>query len=58
MKRKEERERESPSFLANILQMMSALKTGEVSNSRMASIVQRKREKEQRISVDRSGGGL
>lgn len=56
MKRKEERE--SPSFLANILQMMSALKTGEVSNSRMASIVQRKREKEQRISVDRSGGGL
>ena len=39
-------------------QMMSALKTGEVSNSRMASIVQRKRENEQKISVDRSGGGL
>ena len=40
------------------LQMMSALKTGEVANSRMASIVQRKRENEQKISVDRSGGGL
>jgi glycerol-3-phosphate dehydrogenase len=40
------------------LQMMSALKTGEIANSRMASIVERKREREQKISVDRSGGGL
>jgi glycerol-3-phosphate dehydrogenase len=40
------------------LKMMSALKTGEVANSRMASIVQRKRENERKISVDRSGGGL
>ena len=38
--------------------MMSALKTGEIANSRMVSIVQRKREREQKIAVDRSGGGL
>ena len=36
------------------LQLMSALKTGEVSNIRMASIVQQR----QRVTVDRSGGGL
>ena len=38
--------------------MMSALKTGEIANSRMVNIVQRKREKEQNISVGRSGGGV
>ena len=45
-------------LLCVFLQMMSALKTGEIAHSRMASIVERKREKEQKISVDRSGGGL
>ena len=45
-------------YLSLSTQMMSALKTGEIANSRMASIVQRKRENEQKISVDRSGGGL
>ena len=39
-------------------QMMSALKTGNVIDSKMVSIVQRKREREQKIPVDRSGGGL
>ena len=38
--------------------MMNALKTGEIANSKAVCIVQRKREKEQKISVDRFGGGV
>lgn len=36
------------------LQLMSALKTGEVANVRLGSIIQQR----ERVSVDRSGGGL
>ena len=36
---------------------MSALKTGEVANSRMAEIVRRQQE-EMGLSVRRSGGGV
>ena len=36
---------------------MSALQTGEVANSRMAVIIERK-QKEMDMSVRRSGGGL
>ena len=41
-----------------LLQLMSAIKTGEVANVRMGSIVQAQREPPPKISVDRSGGGL
>ena len=34
------------------VQMMSTLKTGDVIDSRMVSIVQRKREREQKIPVN------
>jgi len=38
------------------LQLMSAIKTGEVANARMGRIIQQKGKG--KISVDRSGGGL
>ena len=40
--------------LPSPLQLMSALKTGEVANVRLGSIIQQR----ERVSVDRSGGGL
>lgn len=36
------------------LQLMSAIKTGEVTHTRLESIIQA----QQKITVDRSGGGL
>ncbi len=36
---------------------MSAIKHGEVTNTRLGSIIQRQSE-EKKITVDRSGGGL
>ena len=41
---------------AATLKLMSAIKTGEVTNVRMGGIIERKGR--ERISVDRSGGGL
>lgn len=42
-----------------LFQLMSAIKTGEVANVRMGSIVQQtQRKPPPKISVDRSGGGL
>ncbi len=42
----------------SLLQLMSALKSGEVANVRMASIIQQKQRESAPIPVDRSGGGL
>ena len=39
------------------LQLMSALKTGEVAHSRMAFIIDRK-QKDIKMPVNRSGGGV
>lgn len=41
------------------LELMTAIKTGNVSQSRLAKIVELEYDKEQnKISVERSGGGL
>ena len=40
------------------VQLMSALKSGEVANVRMASIIQQRQRENSKIPVDRSGGGL
>ena len=45
-------------FLFRPLQLMSALKSGEVANVRMATIIQQKQRESTPVSVDRSGGGL
>ena len=49
--------------LEEYLQLMTAIKTGNVSQSRLASIVQLEHQKDidtayTKISVERSGGGL
>ena len=44
--------------LCQSVQLMSALKSGEVANVRMASIIQQRQRENSKIPVDRSGGGL
>jgi len=45
--------------LDEYLELMSAIKTGEVSQSRLARLAELEYNKEMnKISVDRSGGGL